>query len=118
MIISNDPPLATEIQNWSEASIQLNLYIITLPKEWLLTVDCKALTACGRVKPIAVIIPTDSSLTSDNPDAPLPGMLNGALKSKKYKMNWGGAQLRISIDLKATKVGQNGQILLRESYMI
>lgn len=84
----------------------------------MLTVDSKALTAWGRVKPIAIIIPTASSLTADNPDAPLPGMLNGALKSKKYKMNWGGAQLRINIDLKTTKVSQNGQILLRESYTI
>ena len=82
----------------------------------MLTVDSKALTAWGRVKPIAIIIPTASSLTADNPDAPLPGMLNGALKSKK--MNWGGAQLRINIDLKTTKVSQNGQILLRESYTI
>lgn len=89
-----------------------------LSQEWMLTVDSKALTAWGRVKPIAIIIPIASSLTADNPDAPLPGILNGALKSKKYKMNWGGAQLRISIDLKATKVNQSRQILLRESYMI
>ena len=43
----------------------------------------KALRAWGRVNPIAIIIPTDSSFTGVEPAVLLAGMLSGALKSEK-----------------------------------